>query len=381
MRTRRLFLSQWPSLAAGCLGLALVFCPAWAAAQPIFLAPEVSPARPIRAALKPLGLPKPPAPQVTPHKIVETSPKRIIGSVALSPDGAIIALCCNGSASYNPLHLFTTATGQGVFAVKNGSSGLTWVAFAPDGTTFATGSGEKEPPRLWDAKTFQLLRAFEHKPPVLPPVLAVHLAYSADGKLLATAESNYRVCLWDTTTGKELASVPHHKWEKLYRVAFTPDGKTLASAAYYGGGVELHDLTGPPDQWAARKPKLTIETGIKHLVHVGFADAGRLVVTAGRKAPVQFWDAQTGKLHKELAVDKLFSEVQALALSADGRTLAVAGGGLWVVLYDLGTDKFTAALGPQSPAECVAISADGSWVAAGCNTGQGFLYHVPRKQP
>jgi hypothetical protein len=231
MRRRGLFLNQGRSLAAGWLGLALVFCPAWAAAQPTFPAPqsalpaaEITPARLIRAALKPLGLPKPPAPQVKPHKIVAATPKTFTRSAALSPDGAIVVFCSDGAADHNPLRVFETGTGKEVFALKGTSSGLTSIAFAPDGTTFATGSGEKEPPRLWDAKTFQLLRAFEHKPPVLPPVLALHLAYSSDGKRLATAESNYRVCLWDTATGKELASVPHHKWEKLYRVAFTPDG-------------------------------------------------------------------------------------------------------------------------------------------------------------
>jgi WD40 repeat protein len=65
----------------------------------------------------------------------------------------------------------------------------------------------------------------------LPPSPAVHsLAWSPDGKTLASAGSFRQVRLWEAATGKELATLRGHT-DVVYSVVWSPNGKTLASAS------------------------------------------------------------------------------------------------------------------------------------------------------
>src|SRR5262249_51589598 len=138
------------------------------------------------------------------------------------------------------------------------------------------------------------------------------MAYSPDGRTLATASDNPIVCLWDPKTGKAIRQLEGHAAE-VYAVAFSSDGKRLA--------------------------------------------------TGGLDKTVRLWDPATGK---ELSqVGKHRGDVRGLAFTAGDKQLAVGSWDSEVTLWDIATGKEVRRFeGSTTAASCVAVSSDGKFLAA-----------------
>ena len=80
------------------------------------------------------------------------------------------------------------------------------------------------------------------------------VAFSSDGKTLASSSADQPIKLWDVNSGTELRALKGHS-EKVFSVAFSPDGKTLASGSFdrtiklwdVTSGTELRTLEGHSD--------------------------------------------------------------------------------------------------------------------------------------
>ncbi len=180
------------------------------------------------------------------------------------------------------------------------SSWVTAVAFSPDGKVLASASGDKTV-KLWDASTGTVMQTLEGHSRRVTAV-----AFSPDSKVLASASDDGTIKLWDASTGTVMQTLEGHSdWVRA--VAFSPDGKVLASASD-DKTVKLWDAsTGMVMQ--------TLEGHSDAVTAVAFSPDGKVLASASNDETVKLWDASTGTVMHSRSVDAVVSR---LSFSHDG---------------------------------------------------------------
>jgi WD40 repeat protein len=181
------------------------------------------------------------------------------------------------------------------------------LAFAPDGkAVVSTGQGTRSIV-FWDVATGRRLRQIE-----TPEEQRGVLAFGREGKLLASVDRK-GIRLWDTTSGKEVRAL---EGSDIRCLAFSPDGKTLAT----GGAdrsIRLWDVDSGKETWRNLSHERAVET-------VLFAPDGKTLLSAGSNyGDIYFWDVSHRKEIRRIRMEEYNTQV--LALSPDGKILAAGG--------------------------------------------------------
>jgi WD40 repeat protein len=169
-----------------------------------------------------------------------------VTGVAYSPDGRLVA----ASISDGTVRLWNAATEREVHTLRGHDKAVTCVVFSPDSKWLAS-TGLDLTVRLWDVHTGKETRPRneplrlggpapeeKRKPWDRTRPLVPHLAFSADGRRLASINGIQPVQLWDVATGLEVLTLPVQESGFLC-LAFGPDGRRLVAAA--GGWVHVWD--------------------------------------------------------------------------------------------------------------------------------------------
>jgi WD40 repeat protein/serine/threonine protein kinase len=222
------------------------------------------------------------------------------------------------------------------------------VAFSRDGRILAS-AGNDGTVKIWDAATGRELRTLTgHTGAVLS------VAFSPDGRMLASASQDGNVKLWDPAAGRELHTLKGHTGH-VTSVVFSPDGKTLASASY---NVKLWDP-------ATGRGRHTLKAHTSWINCVAFSPNGKTLASASQDGNVKLWDPAAG--HEIGTLKGHPGPVVYVAFTGDGRTIASSsarGREPTVILWDAATRK------PRKPFEgrtgglnCLALSPDGRTLA------------------
>jgi len=240
------------------------------------------------------------------------------------------------------------------------SDSVSSVAFSTDGKTIASGNRDNSV-KLWDvARGEEIATLNGHSDP------AMRVVFSPDGKTLASASADKTVKLWDVTTGQVINTLNGHN-DVVDSVVFSPDGKTLASGSW-DKTVKLWDV--------ATGKAIAILNGHSAMVFsVGFSPDGKTLASGSDDKSVKLWDVATGKAITTLNGHSAM--VFSVGFSPDGKTLASGSGDKTIKLWDVTTGKAITTLNGHSDAIwSVVFSSDGKTLASGSGDKSVKLWDV-----
>ncbi len=267
--------------------------------------------------------------------------------ICFDPTGSTVAVVSKDRS----IRLFDTATGKQIRSIPSGEHPPHCLGFSADGKTLlAVGDwNEKQPIREWATDTGKLLRSTAFK--VGAGITRTHcLAFSPGADKIAVEGATqervkrpdgstsvftiYRLCLWDTATGKEVLRTAGET-EPIWAATFSSDGQFVATIGMGSEGAIWDTQNGNLRQRVKTYPDGSRPDALST---IAFSQDGKKLAAVGNGAAIQVWNAPGGDSLDSFGIGHR-AALTALRYSPDGGTLATASVDHSIRLWDTTTGE------------------------------------------
>ncbi|MBD2129759.1 WD40 repeat domain-containing protein [Microcoleus sp. ZQ-A2] len=302
----------------------------------------------------------------TPQKLIWKCIRTLIGhlnvySVAISPDGQILASCGDDKT----IKIWNLNTGE-LLRTFTGHSDIVWcVTFSPDGQILATCS-EDQTVKIWKLDTGELISTLlGHSEAV------VSITFSPDGKTLVSGSGDKTVKIWSLSTGTQLYTLTVDY--DIANLAIRPNGQTLVTAGVYGR-IKLWNL--PTGELLSTLPEGHSPATV--------SPDGQIVACAigQNSSTIKLWGLESGEFLYHLTPEELKTEVLetevleteeeldkfycSFAIDPKGKNLAGGTADGIIKIFDVDTGKLLCILsGNSRSALCFTTSPDRRNITSG----------------